>query len=43
MYKRAQTEFKLDAVITEFCDIYSPIAQILKEQDGEYLRGGLFW
>ena len=31
MYKKAQTEMKLDGVITEFCDIYAPISQIYKE------------
>jgi hypothetical protein len=30
MYRFAQVTMKLDGVITEFCDIYSPISQILK-------------
>ena len=32
MYKKGQLELKLDAVITEFCDIYAPIAQLLKTE-----------
>ena len=30
MYKFAQLTMKLDGVITEFCDIFSPISQMLK-------------
>lgn len=30
MYKFAQLTMKLDGVITEFCDIYSPISQMLR-------------
>ena len=30
MYKFAQITMKLDGVITEFCDIYTPISQMLK-------------
>lgn len=30
MYKFAQLTMKLDGVITEFCDIYAPVSQLLK-------------
>lgn len=30
MYSRAQKEMKLDGVITEFADIYAPIAQLYR-------------
>lgn len=32
MYTIGQNEMKLDGVITEFCDIYAPVAQILRKQ-----------
>jgi hypothetical protein len=32
MYKIAQLILKLDGVITEFSDIYAPIAQMLRDQ-----------
>lgn len=32
MYKFAQNTMKLDGVITEFCDVYSPISQIFRTQ-----------
>lgn len=32
MYTIGQTQMKLDGIITEFCDIYAPIAQILRKQ-----------
>lgn len=35
MYKIGHRVLKLDAVITEFCDIYAPIAQLLREEDEE--------
>ena len=31
MYKLAQDEMKLDGVITEFADIYAPVAQMLRK------------
>ena len=31
MYKIGHRVLKLDAIITEFCDIYAPIAQLLRE------------
>jgi hypothetical protein len=31
MYKIGQQQMKLDGIITEFCDIYAPIAQLFKE------------
>ena len=30
MYRIAQNTLKLDGVITEFADIYAPLAQMLK-------------
>lgn len=30
MYRIAQNNLKLDGVITEFADIYSPLSQMLK-------------
>ena len=35
MYKVGHRQLKLDAIITEFCDIYAPIAQLLREEDQE--------
>lgn len=35
MYTIGQNEMKLDGVITEFCDVYAPIAQILRKQAQE--------
>lgn len=32
MYNYAQITMKLDGVITEFCDIYAPISQMLKNK-----------
>lgn len=32
MYTIAQNILSLDGVITEFCDIYAPIAQLLKKK-----------
>lgn len=33
MYTIGQNEMKLDGVITEFCDVYAPVAQILRKQN----------
>ena len=33
MYKIGQQQMKLDGIITEFCDIYAPIAQLFKESE----------
>lgn len=38
MYKFAQLTLKLDGVITEFCDIYAPISQLLRSGVQEELR-----
>lgn len=35
MYKIGQLEMKLDGIITEFCDVYSPIAQMLRSSQCE--------
>ncbi len=32
MYKFAQNTMKLDGVITEFCDVYAPVSQLLRTQ-----------
>lgn len=32
MYRIGQIEMKLDGIITEFCDIYAPVAQLLKDE-----------
>lgn len=32
MYTIGQNVMKLDGVITEFCDVYAPVAQILRKQ-----------
>lgn len=32
MYNYGQITMKLDGVITEFCDIYAPISQILRSK-----------
>lgn len=32
MYTIGQVQMKLDGIITEFADIYSPIAQMLRTQ-----------
>lgn len=30
MYKFAQLTMKIDGVITEFCDVYAPVSQMLR-------------
>lgn len=34
MYHKGQNLLKLDGVITEFADIYAPVAQLIKNQSG---------
>jgi hypothetical protein len=36
MYNYGQITMKLDGVITEFCDIYAPISQMLKNKALEH-------
>lgn len=38
MYKFAQNTMKLDGVITEFCDVYAPVSQLLKIQNASGVR-----
>ena len=35
MYTIGQNQMKLDGVITEFCDVYAPVSQILRKQSQE--------
>ena len=42
MYTIAQNQLELDGVITEFCDIYAPIAQLLKKKTNERGYGRYF-
>ncbi len=32
MYTIGQNIMKLDGVITEFCDVYAPVSQLLRKQ-----------